>query len=578
MASLNLKDIERGLGGDLFRRPIVTSVLNALMLRFFLDNIFEFPDITDPDQAQREHQRKSVFFDLDPPKPGTYDYEQLQRAQKKQNMSEHAFASLLFISTHLVLCLGFAETLAWLVVAVCFKLLGLPKIYVFEKLLLDIRVTLLPRSVRHIDKNVQLVSYVASSAPQFTVVRRGLPFMGITIITASQTLTRDSETMLRLLRFNNHISVTFFTSDTAVLVGRNQYLVDVLCRTETTPTMVDLGWHKDAIENTTYRMSVTFQNELLTPDVENNDSPVITAQSDSDSQRDTDSNLITGSTSIAVPYGQDVEQSLYLEHPSHAQSAPSPVRACNRQMVKIQMKAQSTTRNLEMLLLSMDQFASVCEAPELGKRQFNGKRFAIFFVGVVAAVLLVLFYQDYELKKPEVDLLTLGFGVYTLWMTVGKSAVFGEVEEDTSLNLVTRQNILLAFHGLAAIPNNVVNVCWVPEVYRRDRGEPPKGAEVMDGSISVLEAAIFLNIFVHYGHFIKWKGSRLVLDRYDIVEDYGDGESEADALAKKYGIGHVVAVDRFQRLSQLKYCGESTTLQRIGADGQGSRRHVRGWR
>ncbi|KAI0559275.1 hypothetical protein FGB62_160g012 [Gracilaria domingensis] len=44
--ALSLHDLERGIGLDLLRRPIITAFLNACLLRFFTD-VFLYPDDDD---------------------------------------------------------------------------------------------------------------------------------------------------------------------------------------------------------------------------------------------------------------------------------------------------------------------------------------------------------------------------------------------------------------------------------------------------------------------------------------------------------------------------------------------------
>lgn len=673
MVSLSLKDIERGIGADLFRRPIITAVFNAFMLRLYYDTILVLPD-SEPTQADRDdYERKSRFLNLDPPEPGSYDAEQLKKKAANHALIEHVAASAIFIFGHVSRLVGFAETIMWIALAIMFRLSGLPKIYAFEKLLLDLRISILPQSVRYIDRNVKLTSHPLAPLPKLVASRRGVPFMPLTIITAAETLTRETEDLLRLLRYINQMTIAYWTEDSVVLVGRNEELVQALCELHKKPVHVDLGWHIDVIENTALKLSITFIRNHFPPSQgsvptihhtthntsqsHNHHHVKPAAKSISESSRTvmprpegteanvdedvdeivpenmSDSNSTAASSnanSVAVDFRQESNISPESNPVAHVQPsdalagipsislAPSsdgsssygrhrtryleklqkksPVCAVSRRIVKVQLEMEATQRNVELLLISLDQFATICESPEPGKRHFNGKRFAIFAVGIFISLILILYYQNMKIDRPEIDLLTLAFAVYTIWMTVGKSAAFGEVEEETPLNTVTRENILMAFHGLVLIPKNVINICWIPEVYRRDRAESNDGneknndddsgsssdsensessmvsssvskkmmpyvvsdVEVVDGSISLFEAAIYLNIYYHYGHLIKWKGPRLLLDRYDFSEEEGDNE----------GVGHIVAVDRVSRLGQLRYVGESRTLLRLGGGGR----------
>lgn len=526
MVSLDLKDLERGIGADLYRRPIMTALVNGFLLRFYYNTILEWPDLVeDPDKQEQDDLEKGQFIDLNPPEYGTYDAEQLALSQARQTFMEHSVASFLYVVTHVLTLIGLAETVFWFAWAIIFKMIGLPRIYAFEKLLLDVRVTLVPQTLRFIRRNVRLVSRPETRLPHLVAARRGLPFLPITIITPAQTLTRETATLLRLLRYMNRATISYWTDDALVLVGRNDDLVHALCSLHERPVDIDLGWHKDVIERTTYRLSVTFTREAA------------------------------GVNEHMLP--------------------PSPISAVGARVVVVQLHVESSSQNLDLLLHSMDQFGAICEVPERGKRQFNGKRVAIYAIGIAVALLLIIYYEEEQLTRPSVDVLTLAIGAYTLWMTIGKSAALGETEEDTELDVVNRDNILMAFHGLAKVGKKVINTCWVPEVYRQEREleessdsededeDETEDVELIDGSINLLEAAIYLNIYSHYGHLIRWKGARLNLDRYRIREQPGD----------KQGIGHIVAVDRVSNLSLLRYRGESTTLQRLGGDGRHGCRH-----
>lgn len=517
MVSLDLKDLERGVGADLFRRPIVTAILNAFILRLYYSNVFEWPDDFGQDPDPEDDEEKGQFIILQPPAVGTYDAEEDAREKARQTILEHVSASFIYILTHLIVVVGIFETAAWIVAAFVFKLIGLPRIYAFEKLLLDVRTTVLPQTVRYIDRNVRLISRSSTKLPHLTATRRGLPFMPITIIAPSESLTRETATLLRLLRYLNRITISYWTEDALVLVGRNEDIVRALCNLNEQPVHIDLGWHRDVLEFTTYKLSITFTREMA------------------------------GVNADMPP--------------------PSPVRAVGNRVVVVQLYIETTSPNMELLLQSMDQFGAVCEAAEPGRRQFNGKRTAIYAIGIFVAIILMLYYQDGEspITKPSIDVLTLAVGAYTLWMTIGKSAALGETEEETLYNVVTRDNILLTYHGLTKVEDNVINTCWVPEVHREERAEPPEDAVLEDGSISLIEAAIYLNIYLHYGHLIKWSGSRLILDRYRIKEEPDDPS----------GVGHVVAVDRVARFNLLRYRGESMTLKRLGGSGRHRCRHTR---
>lgn len=527
--SLDLKDIERGVGADLLRRPLISTLVNACILRLYHEAVVEWPEEEDgeslynyqnPEHPQdvkpakhsvveTETEQKSHAPSLETlAKPSTpNDGEIRMQHQTKQTVLEHIIATLLFVVTHIVLLLGMVEALVWLVSSVIFKIFGLPRIYPFEKCLVDIRALFLPQTLRYIEKNFRLSSRDNSRLPEFVAIRRGLSFMPITIITPVESLTRDSVALLRILRYINRVTIGYWTEDAIVLVGRNEDIVQALCNLNEQPMHIDLGWHKDVVERTTYKLSITFTRE--------------TSMSPSDFQ-------------------------------------VSPIRVVGVRVVVVQLHVESTTQNLEMLLNSFDQFAAVCEASERGRRLFNGKRAAIYCVGLSVAFLLIFYYEPENLNKPSVDVLTIAVGAYTLWMTIGKSAALGEVEEVTEYVVPTRENILLAYHGLARIGDNVVNTCWVQEIYRFDRSEPSEEQDMEDGSITVLEAAVYLNIFMHFGHMIKWKGTRLTLDRYNVEEESKD----------PLGIGHFTAVHRVPNINMLRYEGESGRLERIGGDGR----------
>lgn len=536
--SLSLKDIERGVGADLLRRPVLISIANAYILRFYYDNILEWPDdirpvtdeymqntdiITSHDEnvrdAHDDHdplQRHAQKVSPSQKYLSITDAEEAQRRAVRQATLENVAAGFIFLLTHSLLIIGVVETVLWIIFAILFKLLGLPRVYAFEKLLLDVRALLLPQSIRFISRNIRLTRDASRDLPTLLRVSRGPSFMSIVVISPAETITRDTASMLRIFRYNNTFAITYFSDDVLVLAGQNKDIVEALTALNIRPVEVDLGWHKDVLEGTAYKLSVTFTKENT--------------------------------------------------HAVGMANAPSPVRAIGTRTVVIQLNVEASTENLELLLKSLDQFPAVCEAAEKGRRPFNGKRFSVYGFGIVLAVSLAAYYTDFDDSedaesfwyKPSVDVLTLAIGAFTLWMTLGKSAVLGDTEEETEYNVTTRENILLAFHGLAKVHEHVINTCWVPEVHREEHPEPEEGTLLEDGSISLLEAAMYLNMYVHYGHVVKWKSPALVIDRYQIEEDENiDG-----------GVGHVVAVHRVNNINMLRYEGESQRLKRIGGHGR----------
>lgn len=521
--SLSLKDIERGVGADLLRRPVATSTINAFILRFYHQNILEWPE--DVEQEPVSPGPKTIQNEIDDEDPlqkyyaqqstshkymSVTDAEEAQRRAAQQAMIENVAAAFLFIFTHLLVIVGVAETIVWIVFAILFKLIGLPRVYAFEKLLLDVRAIVAPQSLRYVDRNIRLTRDDSRDLPRLQCVRRGPSLMSICVISPTETITRDTASMLRIFRYNTSIAVCYFTDDALVLAGRNKDVIESLTALNIRPVHVDLGWHRDVVEGTAYKLSVTFTKE---------------------------SNELVKRV-----------------------NRPSPVQAVGARKIVVQLQVEASTQNLELLLKSLDQFSAVCEASEKGTRPFNGKRFSVYGIGIIVAFTLGAYYLDEESKwyKPSVDVLTLAIGAYTLWMTIGKSALLGETEEDTEYNVTTRENVLLAYHGLAKVQSHVINTCWVPEVHREEHPEPEEGTLLEDGSISLLEAAMYLNVYVHYGHVVKWKGPRLVIDRYKIVEEMDDEE----------GIGHVVEVQRVDNINSLRYEGESGRLKRLGGHGR----------
>lgn len=480
--ALRLHEIERGIGIDLLRRPVFVAFLNAVLLQLFADAFLNHDDDEEEQQQQKQQQ-----FKYEPPSKGWAN----------SPVAEKLAASSIFVVAHLLMLVGFVESLVWTVIALVFKLFKLPRVYGLEKLLLDLRVLFLKPSVRYVKKTVRFQCRPGQKIPRLQTTRRGFGVFVITIVSSVESLTRDTAALLHMLRYMNYPTYTYWTDDSVLLVGINRNIERALCRLGSEPAVIDLGWHKDVVEATNLKVEAVFTKENL-------------------------------------------------------RHLDSGIQSVGRRAVVVELAAEFATHNLEVLVKSMNQYAAVCEAHERGLRLFNGKRLSIYAVGLFVSLALIVFYEGLPgLLKPSADVLTLAVGAYTLWMTVGKSAALGETEEVTTLSPYNRENVLLAYHGLAHIEDNVVNICWVPEVHR-DEHEKPLDADAVDGSISVLEAGIFLNIFEHCGHFVKWKGPRLQLDRMKVIA----GE---DA-----GVGHIVSVDRMPHLNALGYERGETFVKRLG--------------
>ena len=488
--SLNLHDLERGVGTDLMRRPFFTSVINASLLRFFVESVYVSDDQDDEDTEQGTEIKTSV------------DDEDEEKSWLQDPGVERALASTIFILTFLIKIIGYAETAVWAVVAIIFKILKLPKVYAFEKLVLDLSVVLWKESVRHIEKSIRFQSRPGQKIPQLEATRRGYGFMAITVISTRETLTRDTLAVLRMLRYMNKTTITYWTDESVTMVGLNDDIVKALCNLEHEPCAIDLGWHRDVFEGTNFKLKIIFTQENMT-------------------------------------------------------LVDSHIKAIGKRVIMIELIAQFSTSNLQLVAKYLDQFAAVCEASERGRRSFNGKRTLIYFVGIFVAFALIAFYGDFDedfksFFRPSPDVLTLAVGAFTLWMTIGKSAALGDIDEQTVLTVYGRDNILLTFHGLAKVEKNVINTTWIPEVYRDE--EPRTGGvnEQVDGSLSVLEAAICLNIFEHFGHFIRWNGPKLTLERYFV-------QPRDDQF-----LGEVTEVRRIKRIAELENWLPESKIRRLG--------------
>lgn len=471
-----LYEVERGIGVDLLRRPLFTSFVNAFMLSIF-NGAFLQPNEDEEDESETQQNDGE----------GLVKYELIEKLA----------ASSIYLIAHLITVAGFVETFVCVAVALIFKVLRLPRVYAFEKLLIDVQVLLCKPSVRYIKKTVRFQCHPGQVLPGLQTTRRGFGFLVITIISCEETLTREAAALLQILRYTNITTAAYWTRDSVIFVGKNCAIERALCRIGSEPARIDLGWHKDVKESTTFKMEAVFSRE-------------------------------------------------------NRRVADSSIQLVGKRAVFVELCSEFSASALELLVKTMNQFAAVCEAYERGLRQFNGKRVSIYVVGGFISVTLIVFYEGFAgLLKPSADVLTLAIGAYTLWMTVGKSAALGETEERTTLSIVGRNNILLAYHGLAEVEPNVVNVCWIPETNREEREKVGEN-DAVDGSISVLEAGLCLSIFEHYGHFVKWKGPRLKLDNLEVV--VGDDPN----------IVHVVSIRRLRNLSLLDYRREHMFRQRIG--------------
>lgn len=476
--SLDLRDIERGVGADLLRRPLVAHVLNAAVLRLYSD----FSASLDEDECEREPGDPAPAGWLRP-----------------------ALAVAVCAFSYVVLLAGLAEAVVWVVLAAAFKVVRAPRIYAFEKLLLDVRVLFARHSVRHVKKTVRLQSPAGGGLQRLSARREGIGSFVITTIYCDETMTRDTRALLRLCRYMNKMTISFWRDDHVVMVGPNRDLVDAVCSPAARPAHLDLGWHRDVVEETNFHLSVVFADDVLPP-------------------------------------------------------SETCIKNVSRTAVTAEIVADATTENLELLVECMDQFAAVCEAQERGRRLFNGKRVSIYGVGILISIALIIRYEGLPgLFKPSADVLTLAVGAYTLWMTLGKSAALGETEEVTAFEVARRTNILMAFHGLAKVENNVEHTCWVPEIYREFSDEVVEGPMV-DGSITKLEAAICLSIFEHFGNLLKWKGRRLHLDCYKVSGT---------------GLGHIEAVERIRSINALECGGNAALADRLGAATADSARRFR---
>eukprot|EP00178_Gracilaria_changii_P000054 TRINITY_DN10040_c0_g1_i1.p1 TRINITY_DN10040_c0_g1~~TRINITY_DN10040_c0_g1_i1.p1 ORF type:complete len:570 (-),score=126.13 TRINITY_DN10040_c0_g1_i1:1108-2616(-) len=498
--ALNLREIERGIGLDLLRRPVLTATLNALLLRLFFDAFLQ----PDEEDETDNHDDGYVLHDDDP------KYKQRTAANGHADvgcadsaLSEKLAASSIFVLTHIIQIVGLAESVCWVLIALVYKAIKLPRVYGFEKAVLDVSVLLFKPSVYYVKKTLRFQCREGQRVPRLQLTRSGFGSMVITVVSASESLTRDTRALLQMLRYVNDSTVAFWTDDSVVMVGVNKHVERALCNLASEPVMIDLGWHRDVVEQTNFKLEAVFTKERL---------------------REVDSGI----------------------------------QSVGKRAVMVELCAEFNTDNLELLVRSMSQFAAVCEAYERGLRLFNGKRVSIYVVGLAISVALIVFYEGAGgLIKPSADVLTLAVGAFTLWMTIGKSAALGETEEQTLYAPYSRENILLAFHGLARIEAHVSNVCWVPEVHRESHEELDEGAKIVDGSISVLEAAICLSIFEHYGNLLKWKGPRLAIDRFDVVA--GD----------VVGMAHVVGVTRLRSLAKLRLLEHAPLARRLGAPRRG---------
>lgn len=554
--SLSLYDIERSVGIDLLRRPVIATVINASILRFYQENLF-----IDPDEVQ----------DAAPKNDPSASPSLLQREWVGK-----LFAVAIVLLTHIVAVLGVAESAMWSAFALFFNLVRLPRIYAFEKLMLDLRVWVARSSVRYVEKKVRFseVQSWVHELPRMEAHEQGVGGMVVTTVKITDGLSRDFVALLRLVKYWNGWMISYFGEETMVFVGRREEFVRGLCELGKRHLKLDLGWHRDVVERTVFRIKVEFARDLM-------------------ARRETEVEFI------------------------------------GRRKVSVLVEAEATTSNVELMAHVMDGFASVCETSQRGTRPFNGKRFSIYMIGLAISIALIVFYEGAGgLVKPSADVLTLAIGAYTLWMTVGKSAALGETHEMAEYDVVGRRNLLMAFHGLASLEKDLKHVCWVPEIYRptaegekeeeeekRDVDEHAelKGVEfdrgdgliekvlsesgvsevfagrsvssrsnssssistrrshrsarskrdeegMRDGSISTLEASLCLSIFRHFGCFIRWKSEKLVLDRYVVMVE---GE-----------MAHVEGVERLDEIHDMEteHGDLSYGVERIGGNGRGKRR------
>lgn len=558
--SLSIHDIERSVGVDLLRRPVVASVINASILRFYLENL-----LLDPAEA------------LEPtPKDVLDESPSLLRKEWVGKL----VAVTVVVLTHIVAILGVVETAIWITLAILFKLIRMPRVYSFEKLILDIRVLIARGSVRYIDKKIRFcrIQTWAEELPRMEAHRQGVGAFTVTTMKVTDGLSRDSVALLRLIKYWNGWMIPYFGEDTLVFVGQRTEIVDGLCELGKRNLSLDLGWHLDVVEGTIFHMYVEFTRDLM----------------------------------------GDRE---------------SEVSVIGRRFISVLVEVETTTASVELMSHAMDEFAAVCETSERGTRPFNGKRLSIYMIGLVISVALIVFYEGSQgLWKPSVDVLTLAIGAYTLWMTVGKSAALGDTHERAEYDVVERKHILMAFHGLASLEKGLQHVCWVPEIYRPVReqedeendgedglvklGTPEldrvegitkktlsesgnsrksesfapsssrssrssrmssnsrsgiststsrrESTETMrDGSISVLEAALCLSIFRHFGHFVKWKSEKLTLDRYVVIVEWK--------------MAHIEAVERMDEIQDVEDEGGALSygVTRIGGNGRAKRRRAK---
>eukprot|EP00737_Agarophyton_chilense_P003531 gb/GEZJ01004158.1/.p1 GENE.gb/GEZJ01004158.1/~~gb/GEZJ01004158.1/.p1 ORF type:complete len:528 (-),score=72.42 gb/GEZJ01004158.1/:267-1850(-) len=508
--TLNLREIERGIGIDLLRRPVLTATVNAFLLRLFVDAFLQPTDEDDQDAHSTAYKHQDDVGCAD------------------SALSEKLAASAIFLLTHLVQLIGLAESAVWAVIAVVYKAIKLPRVYGFEKLVLDLLVLLAKPSVYYVKKTLRFQCRPGQKVPHLQLTRSGYGRMVITVVSSTESLTRDTRALLQMLRYVNYSTVAFWTEDSVVMVGVNKPVERALCHLGSEPIRIDLGWHKDVVEGTNFKVEAVFTKE-------------------------------------------------------HLRVVESGIQSVGRRAVIVELCAELRTTNLELLVKSMGQFAAVCEAYERGLRLFNGKRVTIYVVGLALCVALIVFYDGLPgLLQPSVDVLPLAIGAFTLWMTLGKSAALGETEEETIFTPHTSENVLLAYHGLARIEPHVRNVCWVPEVHREpqapdvadggdDGGEGDGGVDFdydeqhdkpyelrrrrsgVDGSLSVLEAAVCLSIFEHYGNFVKWKGSRLRIDLYHV------------RAGPTVGLAHIVGVQRIRSLAAMRLHEHAPLVRHLGA-------------
>lgn len=512
--SLSIHDIERSIGIDLLRRPFLTSTLNAAILCFFHENLALDPDAPPPAEGE-------VPSILDRP------------------IIARTTAALTALLARLVSLIGVLESLVWIVIAIFFKVVHLPRIYAFEKLILDLRVAFSKPSLRYIDKSLRfhLEPAVLSTTtlPRFSSTRQGIAGLVITTVKCTENLSNDAIALFKLLRYSNDFNISYFHEDVWVVVGFNAHLIGSICSDGKLPVKLKMGWHRDCVENTIYKIDISFVPGRHYP-------------------RDTD------------------------------------VKYIGRRSVSIEVFTEFSSENLQLVAHMMDQFAAVGEGGDNWSRFFNGKRMAIYAVGLILALFLIVFYEGRQgLTKPSIDVVTLAVGAFTLWMTVGKSAALGETVESVYLDVERRQNFLLSYHGQARVSKGMVNTCWIPEIHRpiqklpRNSDDvsseaaaltsaalgkhlsaqstcslPPSSSsssgssfyEIEDASITRLEAAVCLGIHSHFGHFLKWKGKNLLLDHYEI-EDEG-------------GLGHIKQVNRIESVQDMKYSEFHGPVLRLG--------------